>query len=281
MFEFSPVGTGWQETILYSVGQDGSAGCFDPWGGVVMDSAGNLYGLCLVSGFPQTAAVFQLSQSGGVWTQTVIYNYNSAADNNGGGGLAIDAKGNIFAMLSAAYGAPRLVELSPNGNGGWTPTALATFRKNIFPESVPTLDSAGNIYGTTQAGGAYGRGTVYEFSPGNNGKWTQKTLYSFGGSKNGIGPYSGIVLDVSGNIYGTASFGGKWDAGTVFELTPNGQGGYQEKLLWTFDLKDGDGPLSTLTMDSAGHLYGVTPSGGQGKNCVGPDVCGIAFEVSP
>jgi hypothetical protein len=74
-----------------------------------MDSAGNLYGTCLNSGIPQNETIFQLSQSNGVREQKVIYNYPSPADNNGAGGLTMDANGNIFAVLSAAYQSPHVV----------------------------------------------------------------------------------------------------------------------------------------------------------------------------
>jgi uncharacterized repeat protein (TIGR03803 family) len=282
VFEFSPAGTEWEETVLYSTGQDGSGGCADPWGGVIMDAAGNLYGTCLLSGIPQTEAIFQLSQSGGVWTQTVIYNYDSAADNNGAGGLAMDAHGNIFAVLSAAFLAPSIVELSPNGKGGWTPTLFHAFGNEIFPESAPVLDNSGNVYGTTMSGGVYNGGTVYELSPEGDGKWTEKILYSFGGSKTAAaGPFGPIAFDALGNIYGTTTFGGTSNAGTVFELTPDGHGNYQEKILWSFDLKDGAGPLSGVTLDSAGNIYGVAPNGGGGPCDAAPDVCGVAFEVIP
>jgi uncharacterized repeat protein (TIGR03803 family) len=280
VFELSPVGTEWEETVLYSTGQDGSAGCADPWGGVIEDANGNFYGMCLLSGFPQTEAIFELSQANGVWTQNVIYNYDSPADNNGAGGLTMDATGNIFAMLSAAYDAPSLVELSPNGSGGWTPTVIRIFGPDIFPESVPVLDGAGNVYGTTGSGGKFNRGTVYQSSPGDNGEWTEKILYSFGSSNDGFGPFGGIIFDASGNIYGTTSAGGASNSGSVFKLTRDVQGIYQQKVLWIFDVTDGAQPLSSLTLDNAGNLYGTTPTGGGGK-CNAPEICGVAFEVSP
>jgi len=277
VFEFSPVGKHWKETVLYKTG--GDSGCGDPWGGVIMDRKGNFYGMCLVSGFPQTEAIFQLSQSHGTWKQKVIYNYHSAADNNGAGGLTMDAHGNIFAMLSAAYDAPALVELSPNPDGGWTPTLIHVFGKRIFPESVPVLDKAGNVYGTTEAGGAYDAGTVYEFTLGANKKWAEKILYSFPSCQDGCSPFGGIVFDASGNIYGTTAAGGNSNAGSVFELSPDGHGGYQQTTLWLFNTKDGYQALNSLTLDSTGNLYGVTPYG-DGGSCNSHNGCGLAFELS-
>jgi|SRR5580704_11246113 hypothetical protein len=108
-----------------------------------MDSAGNLYGTCLNSGIPQNEAIFQLSQSNGVWEQKVIYNYPSPADNSGAGGLTMDANGNIFAALSGAYQSPHVVGF-PRTVMVWSPTVLHTFGSHIFPESVPVLDRAGS-----------------------------------------------------------------------------------------------------------------------------------------
>jgi uncharacterized repeat protein (TIGR03803 family) len=282
-FELSPKGARWVETVLFSFGRNGSVGCADPWGGVIMDSVGNLYGACLNSGFPQTEAIFQLSQSNGVWEQKVIYNYDSAADNNGGGGLTMDANGNIFAVLSAAYDSPSVVELSPNGNGGWNPTVLHTFGSKIFPEGGPVLDKAGNLYGTTQAGGAHNMGTVYKLSPGKNGAWTEMVLYAFkGGKTDGIGPYAGIAFDSAGNLYGTTLFGGESNKGTVFELVApdDGDSTHEEKVLWSFNGTDGNGPLGSVILDGAGNLYGVTQSGG-GTGCYALKGCGVAFKVAP
>jgi uncharacterized repeat protein (TIGR03803 family) len=281
-FKLIPKGKRWVETVLFSFGKDDSVGCADPWGGVIMDSVGNLYGTCLNSGFPQTEAIFQLSQSNGVWKQKMIYNYDSAADNNGGGGLTMDASGNIFAVLSAAYDSPTVVKLSPNGNGGWNPTVLRTFGNKIFPEGAPVLDKAGNLFGTTQAGGAHNMGTVYKLSLGKNGTWTERVLYAFkGGKTDGLGPYAGIAFDGAGNIYGTTIFGGKSNNGTVFELVaPVGKGSYEEKVLWSFAGADGRWPLGSLILDSAGNLYGMTQSGG-GTGCYALKGCGVAFEVTP
>jgi uncharacterized repeat protein (TIGR03803 family) len=279
VFKLSPLGQLWVETVLYSFGTAGGPSGAHPFNGVIMDATGNLYGTFLVNSLPTNEAVFELSPStvdGG--RLKVIYTFDAPADNNGGGGLTMDASGNIFAVLSAAYDSPAIVELSPNGKGNWNPTVLQTFAKNIFPEGGPVLDKAGNLYGTTQAGGASNLGAVYELSPGENGAWTGKVLYSFkGGKTDGLGPYAGITFDAAGNIYGTTIFGGESNKGTVFELAaPVGKGSYEEKVLWSFNGPDGNGSQGSLILDSAGNLYGMTPRGG-GTGCN----CGVVFEVTP
>ena len=190
-------------------------------------------------------------------------------------GLAMDADGNIFGTTEKT-----VFELSPNGNGGWNSTVLHTFtgapKDGQYAESTPVLDQAGNLYGTTEYGGAANQGTVYELSPG-NGTWTEYVLYSFKGGKKDDGgyPFGGIAFDASGNIYGTTLNGGKYGGGTVYELVaPVGKGSYKEKVLWSINGTDGSEPYDALILDSAGNLYGTTEGGGQYGG-------GVVFEVTP
>ncbi|MGD0826083.1 MAG: choice-of-anchor tandem repeat GloVer-containing protein [Terriglobales bacterium] len=281
VFELSPVGQEWVETVLFNFGADGGPYGTSPFNGVVMDAAGNLYGTFLVEGFTLNEAVYELSPSSTGWTLTTIYAYDSPADDQGGGGLTMDAKGNIFVDFSAAYRAPAIVELSPDGNGGWNPTVLHTFQKYYYPTGPPRLDKAGNLYGTTFGGGADDGGTVYELFPGKNGEWKLKILYHFrNDTTDGSGPFAGVVFDAAGNLYGTTTFGGPSNLGTVFELARVGDYRYQEKVLWSFDGPDGNGPIGGLILDGAGNLYGMTPSGGN-PGCDANAGCGVVFEVTP
>ncbi|HKN71375.1 MAG TPA: choice-of-anchor tandem repeat GloVer-containing protein [Terriglobales bacterium] len=117
-------------------------------------------------------------------------------------------------------------------------------------------------------------GTVYKLSYSKKKGWTEKILYSFKGPpEDGRAPW-GIVFDAAGNIYGNTGFGGKYKAGTIFELVPVGNGRYNEKVIWTFGkLKDGYLPRGSPTLDSAGNLYGTADGGWRGS--------GIVFEVTP
>ena len=270
VYELSPVGTSWTETVLYSfaAGADGGG----PVNTLIMDSAGNLYGTTY--GGSDGGGVYELSPSAGGWTQQVIYTVGYPP---GYAGLTMDAAGNIFgATWFMVY------ELSPNGNGGWTPTVIHTFaggpKDGTSALGTPVLDKAGNLYGTTQYGGSNNYGTVYKLRPitkgKNKGKWTESILYSFKGGTDGNGPWGGVVFDAGGKIYGTTPGGGQYSDGTVYELAAQVGKGYKEQVLWSFNFTDGDAPYGSLTLDSTGNLYGTTFQGGSRDE-------GVVFEVIP
>jgi uncharacterized repeat protein (TIGR03803 family) len=125
-------------------------------------------------------------------------------------------------------------------------------------------DSAGNLYGTTIGGGTHLQGTVYELSPNANGAYVETILHNFQrfNSTDGWRPVGGVILDASGNIYGTTSNGGTTDSGMVFELTPSGDGQWTETVLHNFAITDGAHP-GAVVMDASGNLYGITGAGGK------------------
>ncbi len=129
-----------------------------------------------------------------------------------------------------------------------------------------TLDATGNLYGTTYAGGARSDGVVFQLAPGSNGKWTETILHTFnaGNGHDGAAPAAPIVIDSNGNLFGTATAGGKDRFyGIVFELTLNSLGKWQEKILHSFtDGPDGGEPNAGLTFDPSGNFYGTGASGG-------------------
>lgn len=126
-------------------------------------------------------------------------------------------------------------------------------------------DSAGNIYGTTVLGGDFGSGTVFQLSPTPNG-WAQMTLYSFMGGADGGEPYKGVTLDRDGNLYGTAVTGGSGSCeggcGVLYKVTKT-KGAWTQKVIHAFTGgDDGSGPGSRVTVDHAGNIYGMAPTGG-------------------
>lgn len=272
VYELSLGGSGWTETVLYNF-----AGTPDgeyPYSGLVMDSSRNLYGITHNGGKNSNGCVFELSPSGGGWSEQKIYDI--PAGDSIVAGLAIDAFGNLFGNTFFT-----VFELSPDG-GTWNPSVLHTFgigKDGIEAEGVPVLDGSGNIYGTTFGGGAHKGGTVYEVSPKPNKKWKEKVLYSFkDNSKDGGAAMAGVVLDANGNIYGTTTGGGKYTDGTVFELAvPVGKGSYKETTVWNFDGTTGDEPLGSLILDG-GNLYGTAEKGGSGAGSGGD---GVVFEMTP
>ncbi len=255
IFELSPAGGNWTETVLYSFCPDGTcAGGANPESGVIFDPAGNLWGITSTGGGDGNAVVFELSPSADGWTEQTIYGAGAGTN----AGLTPDGAGNIYGLSYIT-----VFELSPNGSGGWNPTTIYTFssdgRGPKAPVGTLVVDQAGNLYGTTVGGGGFKAGTVFRLSPGANG-WTEQTLYSFRpADKNGCPPYGGIVLDAAGNIYGTTISGGEYGFGTVFELVaPIGKRAYTEKILWSFNGSDGLDPTTGVILDSAGNLYGTT-----------------------
>jgi uncharacterized repeat protein (TIGR03803 family) len=272
VFKLSPVGTTWNESVLYSF--TGSPDGATPNSGLIMDPAGNLYGTTVYGGTFGTylggfGTVFELSPSGGGWTERVIYNVPACCMSYAG--LTMDSAGNIFGATSLM-----VFELSPNGDGGWNPTVIHSFHPGgPYASGTPVLDKAGNLYGTTfdqYTGG----GAVYKLTHGTNRTWTETILHSFGSGKDGSGPWAGLTFDAAGNIYGTTAFGGYYGKGTVFELAVQiGTGGYKEKVLWSFNGPDGATPYNSVPiLDSAGNVYGTTVEGGSQDN-------GVVFEVTP
>jgi uncharacterized repeat protein (TIGR03803 family) len=152
------------------------------------------------------------------------------------------------------------------------------------PMSDLVLDSTGNLYGTTSAGGTgvcnninnNGCGTVFELKPSSGG-WHEQVLYNFKGGSDGQFPQAGVIFDSSGNLYGTTTSGGSNNLGTVFKLAPNGKGGWTESILYSFVA--GTNPASDLVFDANGNLYGTTRLGGvNGCGTLGGG-CGTVFEL--
>jgi uncharacterized repeat protein (TIGR03803 family) len=146
------------------------------------------------------------------------------------------------------------------------------------------FDQAGNLYGMTFGGGDDGAGTIFELSPNQDGSWTKSRLYSFTGGKDGGLPFAGLIFDSAGNLYGTTYYGGDDGVGAIFELSPNQDGSWTEKVLHSFTGgKDGALPAATLIFDQAGNLYGTAEVGADLKPCRTTTVpgCGVVFELTP
>jgi uncharacterized repeat protein (TIGR03803 family) len=249
VFRLAPDGS---KTVLYSFtgGNDGSGPR-----GIVMDRAGNLYGVTTAGGGTGCydnagcGTVFEVAANG---TETVVHAFKGGSDGeNPSGGLIMDWKGNLYGATGDT-----VFRVAPDGKE----KPLHSFSgSDGFEIGAVTLvrDKAGNFYGTTQDGGAYRYGTVFRLSPGG----TETVLYSFTGGSDGGDPYAGVILDVAGNLYGTTPYDGDTSCdygdgcGTVFKLAPDGT----ETTLYTFtDTGVNANPMAGLTMDGAGNLYGTT-----------------------
>ena len=236
----SPAGK-WGETILHSFtgGNDGSY----PFGGLIFDSAGNLYGTTYEGG----------------------------------------DMGNTLCTAGKNVGCGTIFELSPpKGPGGaWSETVLHLFEEGgadgAFPLSSLVFDNRGNLYGTTLGGNTFTNGgIVFELSPGSGGLWTESVLYSFMGLEDGYVPEGPLVFDGSGNLYGTTNTGsGDYAGGAVFQLVPPIAGGsWAFNSLYDFEGPEGGRPVGGLLIDHSGNFFGTTMFGGTQRH-------GVAFELIP
>jgi uncharacterized repeat protein (TIGR03803 family) len=281
-----------EKVLLKFDGRDG----WQPGGGLIFDSAGNIYGTTAFGGSDDCAygcgTVFELTpKTGGGWTRKVLHDFNGTDGQQPDAGLVFDAKGNLYGTTQAGganiYGT--VFELSPKAGGAWTEKALHSFNEDgkdgVYPVASLIVDALGNLYGTTGGGGTYGGGIVFELAPKEDGTWTEKILHSFNDDgKDGYASSAGLVLDASGNLYGTTFYGGgggcnegnTHGCGTIFELAPNVGGGWTEKILHSFvgNSKDGNYPESSLIFDASGNLYGTTELGGVYEG-------GTVFELTP
>jgi uncharacterized repeat protein (TIGR03803 family) len=267
-------------------------------GSLVFDSTGNLYGTTSFGYNSSCTAgcgtVFELIRgSKGKWSHKVLHGFTGGSDGfQPNGTLIFDAAGNLYGVTSRGgnqscpTGCGTVYKLAPSGGGKWTKTVLYSFsgKDGAFPLGGLTLDSAGNLYGTTWQGGDYqscpqnGCGVVFRLKPGRQGQWTETVLLAFDGT-DGSQPNSTLTFDTSANLYGVTSQGGNYKActtigcGVVFKLAPGTKGQWTETVLHTFGGNDGIDPTGTLVFDAAGNLYGVT-------SYIGIHY-GMVFQLSP
>ena len=266
-----------QESILYSFGGVGCSA--QPDSAPVFDAKGNLYGACQDSS--SGGYVYELSPNGaGGWSEQTIFSFGTgsgAAAGSGPNGLIFDtSKTNLYGTTSAggSNGAGVVYKLSPKTGGGWTQTVLYSFGTNGAndgnePLGTLVFDTSGNLYGTTFGGGAnFDSGTIFELSPSSGGVWTETVIHSFSFiDSNGSNPRNGLLIDASGNLYGTTS--ANTGGGTAFELSPAGGGTWTLETLALLSTN----AVGNQIFDSYGNIYGV---------CKGNfESYGFVYELSP
>jgi uncharacterized repeat protein (TIGR03803 family) len=290
-------GGGWTETVLHSfgLGTDGA----NPVAGPVFDASGNLYGTtyyggsvntCPLSGKTITCGTaYELSATG---VYSVIHNFSNVNDGYTlVAGLTPDKNGNLFGQTTegGTYGGGLLFELSPVGDGTWTETAIHPWGRvnegredGLICYGTLVFDAQGNLWGTSTLGGTHGTlGTVFKFTQNAHG-WAETSVHGFGNAGDGAYPYSGLVVNSAGNLFGTTYKGGTSGAGTVYEIIPL-QTGFNYKLLYSFTGKtDGGLVTSPVILDGSGNLYGTTTYGGNPNDCKKAPLagCGVVFEIS-
>jgi len=332
VYELVSGSSGWTYKILYGFCAQPSCtdGAEPYFAGVVLDSAGNLYGTTQFGGAQGSlGTVFQLKRSGGVWAETVLHSFSGGNDGDSPiAGVILDKAGNVYGVTNSglSFGHYGTVFQLTNSAGGWTETVLRDFTLNghdgnypglgdglwmrggkllgttslngdlgqgaIFQftptasggwiESVPydsghpfSIDKAGKIYGVSSSG-SFGFGSVFEFVPTPSG-WTTSPIYDFSGGTDGAGPFR-VISDGNGNLFGVTLGGGnpgcenQLGCGTVFELSQS-SGQWTKIILYNFQGgADGGNPLGPLAIDRNGNLYGVTETAGSKK-------VGVVFEI--
>jgi uncharacterized repeat protein (TIGR03803 family) len=291
VFELTPTAHGWTEKVLYDFNDIGPD-AYLLYSGLVLDSAGNLYGTTADGGIYGPGTAFELTKSGHGWALKILHNFGLGSDGECPcSNLIFDSAGNLYgtAVLGGERGDGIVFELTPNGTGEWKETILHQFSglDGNQPNAPVVFDAVGNLFGTTELGGSCGAsagcGVVFELKPTTGGEWTETVIHDFdifNQSGDGQNPTAGVVIDATGNVYGTTSSGGPLNAcdgmgcGTIFELTPSGGGAWIESILHNFgDGDQGANITSGLIFDAAGNLLGSANGG--------PSRCGSIFELSP
>jgi uncharacterized repeat protein (TIGR03803 family) len=284
VYRLSPNSSGgFTETILYSF-KGGNTDGAQPHSSVFRDSAGNLYGTTVTGGIVANACteggllgspvgcgiVFKLTPTTtGPWTETVLHRFSGADGGNSFTGLIRDAAANFYgATIGGGSHALGVVFRLSLTSTGWKETVLHNFA-GAADGALPfiqcaalAMDASGNLYGSTYKGGAANAGTVFKLSPPTTTTttWTEKLLYTFKGGMDGSEPFTGVILDKIGNVYGATTFGGSGgnNGGIVFKLTAAND--YAKTVLHNFNrLTDPAEDLANaVTFDASGNLWGTT-----------------------
>jgi uncharacterized repeat protein (TIGR03803 family) len=305
----------WRSKVLYTfcVKPDCRDGG-DPSASLIMDVSGNIYGTTLTGGKNNTGVAFELLPDADRkrWKEKVLYDF-CPSDGSGGceGGeisgltYAGAASGALYDGVSPLYGTTEhggtgefssgtVFELTP-GTQKWTERLLYSFcsQPNCTDGEIPLagliVDAGGNLYGTTVGGGQTPGfyGTIFELSPNaHHTKWTQTVLYRFCSQTSctdGEAPEGELIMDASGNLFGTAAGGGSTQGGVIFKLVPNGASS-TETVLYNFCSQtgclDGSSPNSSLVLDASGNLFGATPIGGGNNGDDSLAGSGVVFELT-
>jgi uncharacterized repeat protein (TIGR03803 family) len=286
VFKLTQTPQGYSEGVIYSFGSGTSDGS-EPVAGPIIDGSGNLFGTtfgggtgCGISG---CGTVYELQPTFTGYAEKILYRFGGASDGSGPlAGLTADRRGDLYG--TTFYDGGGAYELTPS-KAGYIFREIYSFgasgpNDGDSPQGGLLVDEVtGALYGTTAAGGAYGRGTAFRLTPSPGG-YVETVLYSFAGA-DGDSPLGKLSFDSTGALYGTTFAGGTFGLGTAFKLAPTATG-YSESVMYSFAGKlDGQNPDSALVSDGRGALYGTTTAGGSppgvGRN--GAPGNGTVFEV--
>jgi uncharacterized repeat protein (TIGR03803 family) len=272
----------WNETILHTF--TGVPDGINPGvENLIFDAAGNIYGTTTNGGMYDQGTAFELTPSGGGYTENILHNFGNGTDGKyPEAGVVLDAAGNVYGTTGNGgtgsgcdSGCGTAYQLTPS-NGSWLENILVNFNfagvglgGGYFPYSRLIMDASGNLYGTTIYSAQNSlNGIVFKLAPSGGG-FTPFLFYSFPSS---CQPYGGVIMDSAGNFFGVCL-----DTSSVFELTNCSQTCVMVDL-HDFNGRDGSNPYGTPTLDANGNLYGTTQYGGNTANCnLG---CGVVWEIA-
>lgn len=262
----------WNITVLYSF--VGSAGGSDPNGNVVFDAAGNIYGTTYYGGADELGTVWELTNVGGTWTESVLYSFAGSDGSHPLSGVVVDAAGNVYGTTNS--GGPNnwgeVYELTHSGSG-WALQILHAFQNQDdgrSPYGGLAFDGAGNLYGSAGNNGQGFGGTIFQLSPSSGGGWAFNLVYSLSGR---MGPEASLTIDAAGNVYGTTYMDGADEVGSVFKLSPSNGGWVYTDLHDFTNGKDGEVPSAAVVLGANGNVFG-TAYGGAFFD-------GVVFEITP
>ena len=256
------------EGVLYDFNAFTGDGYYS-YSGLVADAKGNLYGTTQ-NGGAGYGTVFELKLSGGTYTEIQLHVFTAGA-NDGAypeySTLIFDKAGNLYGTTAngGTLNEGTVFVLKHSGSK-WTESLLHSFtgypKDGYFPQAGLSMDSTGNLYGTTEYGGSHNLGSVFQLKP-SNGKWTYRVIHSCSGGASGAYPLGGITPGAKGYYYGTTYQGGAtYNAGTVYRLF-QARGSWVAQNVYLFSSgANGTYPQSSLTLDAAGNFYGTTYQGG-------------------
>jgi uncharacterized repeat protein (TIGR03803 family) len=302
VYELTPAAGGrWLETKVIDFGRKGNFP-----NTVMVGAGGNLFG-SEEEGPSGCGGIFELTlDSAGHWQETILHDFSCAEGLYPESALVRDGAGNLYgtAWGGGTFGDGTVFELSPAAGAGWSFRVLHSFdgTDGAHPQTAVAIDGSGNLYGTAlcggssagtlnifefppDCGGAVGVGTVWELSPQSDGSWGESTIYNFAGGTDGANPSAQgqLIFDMAGNLYGTTHNGGTHGLGTTYELSPNGDGTWSEKILHSFTGEDGIAPSGNVIADGTGNLYGETFGPGCYLGCGAGGESGgqLVYKLSP
>lgn len=267
VYKLTRHGSSWTLNPLYTFAGT-SDGSNPYYGAVTIAADGTVYGTTSTGGISQSGTVFNLRPRPSAcasiicpWMDTTVHQFGNGNDGfTPTSGVIFDAVGNLYGTTyrGGTSGNGTVWQATRSGQN-WTETVIYNFAgtsDGVNPAGALTMDSAGNLYGTTYAGGQNGWGTVFKLTHSGSG-WTETSLYNFQNGNDGRAPVGGVIFDGAGNLYGAASLGGVNGGGTVYQLAFS-NGNWTANTLYSFS--GVAGPYNNLAIDGSGNLYGTNLS---------------------